>query len=451
MDILKILENRGINETTISNLGWRISNNWLEMPVIKNGVEVGFKARKFGDDKAFMQKKGTPQIFYNFDALSADVIVITEGELDCAVALQCGYDAVSVPSGAPNERLEDPVKKYGFLDDLPEKTQVILAFDDDQAGYNLLHDVSNRIGVERCKWVKYPNGMKDLNEVLISCGSQAVRDCIDQSRWIEVDGLSDFDELPPPVEMELIDCPVAGMAEYYKLRLGDFTVITGIPGMGKTTFTNEIAADIAKNHHWKVCIASFEQPPRNELEPWLCSFYHNKPYKLQTAEQKREAQAWLKNKFKVITRTENSDSDLKWLIDRIKVAALRYGCKLIIIDPWNEMDHLHPREMTQTEYTGFAIKTLKKLAAKLNIHLIIVTHPAKMSRNKEGAYPVPSLYDIADSAHWRNKADMGIVVHRPKPEETKIMVQKCRYWGKIGKAGEVEVRYDDYQHRFLPL
>ena len=74
-----------------------------------------------------------------------------------------------------------------------------------------------------------------------------------------------------------------------------------------------------------------------------------------------------------------------------------------------------------------------------------------MTRNKDGEYPVPSLYDIADSAHWRNKADMGIIVHRDDDKTSRIIVAKCRYWGKIGKTGEVEVKYDDYINKFVSL
>lgn len=454
MELQKILDSRAINEETASKLGWRVLDNWLEMPVVRGGEELGFKARKFGEDKAFMQKKGTPQIFYNFDAMANmphDELIITEGELDCAAAIQCGYSAVSVPNGAPMEKVESDGKKYAFLDDLPKVGTVILAFDDDTAGHNLLHDVSIRIGKGRCKWMKYPKGCKDLNETLIKYGSKGVVECVKRSAWVQVAGLSLMSDLPPPAFTEAVDCPVAGMADYYKLRMGDFTVITGIPSMGKTTFANEICASMALNRGWKVCVASFEQNPRADLEPWLQSYYHAKPAHLQTKAQLESATKWIDEHFRMITPTDNDDIDLVWLCERIEAAALRHECKLVVVDPWNELDHIRDAGMSQTDYTGIAIKTLKRLAARLQIHLIIITHPAKMLRNKDGEYPVPSLYDIADSAHWRNKADMGIIVHRDDETTSRIIVAKCRYWGKIGKAGEVEVRYDDYQHKFVAL
>jgi twinkle protein len=452
MEMAKILELRGINEDTASRLGLRVSDDWLEMPVIRDGVELGYKRRKFGDDKAFMQKKGTPQIFYNIDALKAfgaEPLIITEGEMDCAIALQCGFLAVSVPNGAPMEQLEQGGTKYAYLDDLPKQGEVILAFDNDQPGANLLHDISSRIGKARCRWMQYPVGCKDLNDTFLKYGRKGVEAAVKRASWMKVSGVGKMEDLPPPAFIEAIPCPVEGMAELYKLRLGDFTVITGIPGMGKTTFANELAASMAIRHGWNIGVASFEQSPRYDFEPWLHSHYHGRPAHMLTPEERDTAAKWVHKHFTLITPTEDEDIDLLWLKERIEVLALRHDCKLVIIDPWNELDHIHPRELSQTEYTGFAIRQLKKLATRLRIHLIVITHPAKMMRNKDGEYPVPSLYDIADSAHWRNKADMGIIVHRDDEQSSRIIVAKCRYWGKIGKNGEAEVRYDDYRHRYV--
>jgi twinkle protein len=73
--------------------------------------------------------------------------------------------------------------------------------------------------------------------------------------------------------------------------------------------------------------------------------------------------------------------------------------------------------------------------------MIVVAHPAKMRREPDGKYPIPSLYDISDSSHWYNKADVGIIVHRKGEEETLIRVAKSRYHDQIGKPGEATVKY----------
>jgi twinkle protein len=63
---------------------------------------------------------------------------------------------------------------------------------------------------------------------------------------------------------------------------------------------------------------------------------------------------------------------------------------------------------------------------------------------KTGTYPVPTLYDISGSAHFRNKADMGLSVWRDVLDETgptHVYVQKARFrW--CGKPGMVELYFN---------
>ena len=60
-----------------------------------------------------------------------------------------------------------------------------------------------------------------------------------------------------------------------------------------------------------------------------------------------------------------------------------------------------------------------------------------------GEYPVPTLYDINGSAHWRNKADNGLCVWRDFSSEEKavdVHVQKIRF-RQIGRIGVAKLRY----------
>ena len=45
----------------------------------------------------------------------------------------------------------------------------------------------------------------------------------------------------------------------------------------------------------------------------------------------------------------------------------------------------------------------------MQVHIWFVAHPRMMNDWKGTA---PNLYDISGSAHWHNKADVGLVVHR---------------------------------------
>lgn len=160
-----------------------------------------------------------------------------------------------------------------------------------------------------------------------------------------------------------------------------------------------------------------------------------------TEEQIVAADAWIDRRFSFMVPHEDEDVDLAWVLERAAAAVRRFEADVLVIDPWNEMDHVRPPDMNLTEYTGFAIKQFKKFARKHRVHLIVVAHPAKLQRARDsGKYPTPSLYDIADSAHWANKPDIGIVIHREElgPQgTTTIKVAKARYCGVIGSPGEV--------------
>jgi twinkle protein len=442
---MQLLEERGIEIETAAKLGWNSSGENLTIPYFQAGKQVGVKYRTLEGDKKFFQEKGSSQIFYNWDALrdtGTEALLITEGEMDCAIALQCGFLAVSVPNGAPMTQVESGDTKYAYLADLPDDRDIILAVDGDNVGANLLHDLSLRIGQHRCKWLKYPEGCKDLNDVFLLGGAQLVVEVVNKARWTKIDGMYRMSELPDQPEMEAFDCPVEGVSSLYKLRQGDLAVITGIPGHGKTTLMNHIIAGMALRHKWDVAVASFEQNPKIDHRRALRSFYHSKMVMHMSIDEKRAADDWIENRFTFLRPSLDDEANLKWVLDKTTAAILRHGCKMVVIDPWNEMDHDRPPGMSLTEYSGFAIKQFKRLAAKYLVHVVIVAHPAKMHRLKDGTYPIPSLYDISDSAHFINKPDIGLVVHRHDDGCMQVSVQKCRYIGTIGNIGDRKLRFE---------
>lgn len=463
---IEILENRGLDIEMVSRLGWKSvanpkdGNEWIEIPYFRKGQIVGQKFRTISGEKKFYQQKGSEQCLYNLDSL-IDLppeipIVITEGEMDCVIALQCGHVAVSVPNGAPNRAIEDEdTKKFDYLDDLPPENPIILAVDGDQAGAVLLNELAKRIGRARCYWLRYPENTKDLNEVFLHGSETAVNDVFKRAEYVKVHGLYRMSEIAPAAEFEAKDCMVDGLGEFFKIRQGDVSVITGIPSHGKTTLANEIICNMAKYHNWNVCVASFEQSPKPDHQRYLRTYHLRKPSNLvpESSESMYNADAWIERHFYFVIPDIDSDefSTLDWLLERAAQAVLRHACKLIVIDPWNEMDHHRPQGMSLTEYTGWAIKQIKRFARKYQAHVLVVAHPAKMERNREGNYPMPTLYDISDSSHWYNKPDIGIVVHRNECMLTQIKVQKCRYVGVIGQPGTITVQFDSYQGFFVRL
>src|SRR5262249_10825982 len=71
----------------------------------------------------------------------------------------------------------------------------------------------------------------------------------------------------------------------------------------------------------------------------------------------------------------------------------RHGCRWVLVDPWNEVEHLWGRQDTEATYLNRALRELKRLGRRFQIALIIVAHPTKEGGKAEKLREA-SLYDI---------------------------------------------------------
>jgi twinkle protein len=124
---------------------------------------------------------------------------------------------------------------------------------------------------------------------------------------------------------------------------------------------------------------------------------------------------------------------------------------MLLIDPWNEIEHARKPGESTTEYIGKSIRQIKRFARQYEVAVIVIAHPVK-DINEKGRVRVPNLYDIEGSAAWANKADHGICVHRPDPyrDETSIFVQKVRF-EETGEKGEIKMAFDRRSGTYGPL
>jgi len=448
------LEKRKLELETALRLGVTTCKDSIKIPYFQDGKEVGAKYRSM-NGKNFRQDKGSKQCFYNFDVLSDETLgneplIITEGEFDTIAVIQSGFiKAVSVPNGAPMESIIDGQTKYAYVEEARKYLtgDIIIATDNDNQGVALMNDLALRIGRTRCKWVTYPSECKDLNDVLIKYGEKGVQSVINSAKYFKIDGLYSLYELPPAPKKEIFKSGL--LDENYKVRLGDFSVVTGIPSHGKSAYVNDLICRLADKFKWQIAIASFEAMPQTDLRRCFRTWKKGKMEKYLTDVEKREADDWINNHFVFLQPEFDDNPTLAWFLERASAAVIQRNAKVVVIDPWNEIDHTKPAGMSNTDYTGEAIKQLKRFALKYNIHLIVVAHPAKMYRNKDGTTPIPTLYDIADSAHWYNKADVGVVVHRGEKDVIKIV--KSKHHTEIGKPDERVISFNVNTNRFTAV
>ncbi len=124
----------------------------------------------------------------------------------------------------------------------------------------------------------------------------------------------------------------------------------------------------------------------------------------------------------------------------------------LVIDPWNELEHMRPKEWSETEYIAATLTALRSWARTHNVHVWLVAHPQKLRRDDAGKLPIPRPDSISGSQNWWNKADNAITVWRDFDEfnvnkAVDIHIQKIRF-KHIGRIGLVSLDYDRVTGRY---
>lgn len=478
------LQKRGINPATAGRIGIYSgtrqadgvepsqSGNILVFPYFEQGKVVAEKYRMA--DKRFSQRPNPRKTFFNADVLLEEALtngdaalIICEGEMDALAAIEAGYKfAVSVPDGAPPARDgngnlidvpedardidPDNDEKFAYVknnwNNLKSIKRIIIATDNDEPGKRLAAELVRRLDRVRCSFIQWPDGCKDLNDVLISKGQSAVIDLIQSAKPYPVSGVYKLNDLPDEADLNPVSTGWPNLDPYLKLFHPALLVVTGRAGHGKSTWTQQLVANLANHHNWNIAIASFEMRIKPFVSDALAAAYFGRSKIEFDSVETREANWWINERFCFIAPEPDSERahDVEWLLERAAAAVIRHGARVLLIDPWNEIEHSRRNNETITEYTNRAVMALKNFARRFDVLVIIVAHPTKSGAAKDPQDM--TLYDISDSAAFQNKADFGVVVSRlgdvAVENVTGISVRKVRYQPETGRLGSVDMSFD---------
>jgi twinkle protein len=318
-----------------------------------------------------------------------------------------------------------------------------------------MQDLANRLGRGRCRWVSYPRDCKDANDVLLKYGAARLAEIVGKAEWMKIHGMYTLDQLPPEPKEEIHTIGIPGLDDFWKISRGRMTVITGIPGHGKSQAVTDAVCHLA-DQGFVVSIASFEDTPRGSLLDRLLRWRLRKDPEYAPQNEYDRAMDWVRQRFIFIYPDDESDETptVDWYLERVQAAVIRHNVSVALVDPWNEIDHtIRNLDVAATEYVGFMLAKMRRHARTFRYHTMVVCHPKKMETGKDGKYRIPTGYDCADSAHFYNKPDVGITVYREESEEdgsfTRIGCWKAKLEGKIGvKGGKMTFRFNLHSGRY---
>jgi twinkle protein len=451
------IEARGISAELAEKFGLSTVNKdgkaWLAVPYVERGRTVNHKYRLISEKRHQMDAGGR-LCLWNHDCLLEDSkrpVVICEGEWDALTAIGQGYRAVSVPNGASGGDGELSYL-WDARDLLNRVESFILATDSDEAGLKLRANLVAHLGADRCSFVDYGADCKDLNETLLRYGGDAARHVLDSARPFPVKGLYTVDDFPDRPALTIWQTgiePLNDTGDHTKPALsvvpGTLTVLTGHANTGKSTLIDGMVAHFLKGGI-PTLIASFETDVKPILVDGIrAAMLGCGSHELRTANTSA-CDALIRSKLHIISQSvdEDEEMNLEYFLDLCRVAVLRHGVRLVILDPWNELEHkMRPHE-PETVYIGRALRAIKRFAKVYDVAFWIVAHPTKPF---EGKVRMPRLLDISGSANWANKADFGLSYHRGE-HSADLCVTKVRK-GYPGRRGNAKVQYDYRQSRFV--
>lgn len=414
-------------------------------------VNIKFRTK----DKLFRMSAGAERVLYGLNDIESAALIWVEGEIDKLSVEVAGYTScVSVPDGAPAPDSKSYANKFDFMQDpaLDKVALHIIAVDNDAPGIRLKEELVRRLGRDKCHIVTWPDGCKDANEVLTRYGVQALDEALRGAQPLPIEGTHRVADFVGKMREHYEHGSPKGVSTgwhdldpLYTVMEGEWTLVTGIPGHGKSEWLDALSVNLARRLGWTFAMFSPENQPLEYHAEKLVEKYVGKPFRAGPHERMTEAEfedasTWLDNHFTFVLPELPT---VETIIETAKSLVRRHGISGFVIDPWNEIDHSRASQITETEHISQSLSRIRKFARDFNVHVWLVAHPAKL-RKEGNAYPVPTPYDVSGSAHWRNKADNCIAVYRDVQAEdslVQIHVQKVRKKTN-GRVGVAELRYN---------
>jgi twinkle protein len=481
---------RGISEETAKHFGVSSSDDWrghgktIHIPYRDHkGEIVNIKHRIL--PKEWRQESGARKYLYNLPAaIDSDTVIVVEGELDVLAVYEAGWQAVVSPQdGAPGKDKDGKVAAVGSKADgfkTPESDRVfaaakriVIATDADDEGSALGDWLVSHFGPERCYRVRWPEGIKDANQLLQEQGAEALDSALVSAKPVDLPGLITINELSDEI-FEVYDHGFdpglstgwPDMDVYYRPMPGQVCIVTGRPSSGKSSWLLNMHVNMAHLHGSKVALFSPELGTPRMMAMKIIQIANDMPF-LPTADERmskedlRAAIEWANSRFIRIDAADRTETgfatvSLDDIIERFERAMMKWGYDNLVIDPWNRLHNMRPAGLNETEYILDSLNKLSRLAQRNKVAVWIVAHPGKGDlkdiRNED---EMPSAYSIMGSSHWYGAADAILGVQRNKFSEPKnqttVATLKVREEGLVGDLGEAKFTFDARSRRFYCL
>lgn len=420
-----MINTRKINQATLEKYKVSVnSKNEILFPIVRNGELINIKyltpRAKPEDKNQWRQESNAEPCLFGWAGVTEDTrsIIITEGEIDALSLNQYpNLTALSIPAGANNlEWLSYEYENLSRFDD------IVLMLDMDEAGQKHVHEIAQRLGLERTRIAKLP--LKDANEMITSGRLGELNTAIIKANFITPEEIKTpkeytdvlLDDFNGRTSNKGTTLMWSSTHEKIKFKPAQLSIWQGINGHGKSLLLGYTAIGFIEQGE-KVCIFSGEMKPQVTLKRMVTQLAGTKNPTDAAVHQSLdilENGLWLFN----FVGNENVDK----LLSVFAYAKKRYGITHFIIDSLLKLG------LDDDDYNGQKRVVDKLCAFKdlYNVHIHLVVHPKKLENEQQ----IPKKFDAHGSGSISNLADWFFTVWRNKGKEEKLK------FGKQLKAGE---------------
>lgn len=412
---------RLINAGLVGRGGFVFSSHPVILPVVSGGRIVAVRGRNLtGNAPKYLQAVGIPLPIWNADEVG-DTVYLTEGEFDAMALSQLGVVAYGI---CGTNGFKDEFKKHF------ENKDVILAFDNDDAGKKATKDVTEKLKetANTISTIEMVVGMKDMNECMsaginpVSFPTTVIKDGI---RIMHIADIAEQQKKEQSMEkmptgFSLLDTVFQG-----GLTPGNAVIVAAPSGEGKTAFMQTISYHYAKGGVTSLWL-SYEE---TMAEIWN---------RFEQMGAGKDLQL-----FSPFDHEDNKISFIEKVIERQKKKTPFFVCFI------DQLSNLAPKVDDKTEikhissnfalYLGRMSTQIKELAMK---HRIIIFTAHQLGRTGELAYS-DMVRHAPDKVLYleREKAPTGardqftdktyLKVNKNRPYGTRPVVNMTVYEGKF--------------------
>ncbi len=420
LDYLRIT--RSLTDETIKHfsLGYDEQRDAIAIPVFKRGECVNIKYR-FLEPKTikYTQEKDCEVWIYNEDGIQAGMkkghILIVEGEFDLMSCWQVGIRNVVSPASGKDS--------YGvwleLIDNIPH---VIINYDNDKPGKESALKMAERIGIEKCKEIIFPEDVKDANDYFKKFTKDDYIQLAKSARPFYSYQFKGVGDIINDMRFNKQETYSVDVIPDVKIKSDYLMVVSGKTNAGKTSYVMNIADRLLSAGH-PVLVLPFERG----IETVGTRFLQVRHNYAEGDFVGLDEDGWnrivkdsvgLPLYFAMPSRNDTIETIIK--------AKRIFDIKFVIID---HLDYMIRSSQNKEQEIGSTLQELKRIAEEHKIVMIVVTHIRKIEAPGAGSSKKPHLDDLKGSSSLQQ--DPECVIMLSKVDDGLLSVDVLKNKGKM--------------------